>query len=652
MLGFEARWGRGGGLRAARRWGRLGGFAWAGLLLAGAACGDEAGPRDVEDVAEVGDFVDDGVDDIAGDAADGFGDTGGDVADVDATPGASWRAVSLGDVGQIGGMTLVAPDQGYAVSGPRVLRWDGRSWSAWGQPGEARLRGVWAGDGVVVAVGDDGTVARRATDALGWTLEASGTPVDLHAVWGQGPETLWAVGDQMTVLARGEDGWSVEKTGGSGALLALWGDPQVAGAGSLLAVGTGGRLVRYEGGEWVTQQIAANAVTLHGVWGAGALRVAVGSDATVTVKASAGSPWQGQSSNDTSARDLFAVTGAAADDVAAFGASGAIVRFDGAKWSVVAAAGPNSAGAELVAGGFARQGLGSPTWMALGRAGGGVRWSGSAWVDVATRPTAAITGLAAAPDGTLWASGGGGLAFARVGGDWTSVELGTSADLHDVAVAGDGSVWWVGDGGTVLRREADGAVTQVATPVPAQLLAVAADAQQVVVAGKGGTLLTGALDATALTPRASGTVADLRDAAFDAAGTLWLSGAFGTLLRAPGEGLPQAVPSGVGGGLNGLAAFGDGVLAVGDGGVVLRATGDGATVLHEQPGLFLYGVGAAGDAALAVGWNGAILRWDGQAFVAEAAPTQAVLEAVWLGADETIAVGRGGALIERVEAGR
>lgn len=102
-------------------------------------------------------------------------------------------------------------------------------------------------------------------------------------------------------------------------------------------------------------------------------------------------------------------------------------------------------------------------------------------------------------------------------------------------------------------------------------------------------------------------------------------------------GVALPILSGVGGSLNDLAPTGDGVLVVGDNGVILRATAAAAVLEHEEPGRFLYAVAtspaARDDLALAVGAGGRILRQDGADWVAEVpAESQATFEAAWIDA--------------------
>ena len=108
--------------------------------------------------------------------------------------------------------------------------------------------------------------------------------------------------------------------------------------------------------------------------------------------------------------------------------------------------------------------------------------------------------------------------------------------------------------------------------------------------------------------RATATVADLRAVAV-VDGTVWVGGAFGTLLKAPAaSGAFTQVATSTGGSIHAIESLGNTVHAVGDNGIVLRVSGDTVTLEHEAPGIFLYGLALGDDGALAVGSGGTILR--------------------------------------------
>lgn len=604
-----------------------------------------------EDAADAGDDAAD----AAVDAEDvGPGDVddavdADDAADAVVVPPPDWRLESLGDAGVIADLFAVSADELYAVGGGRVLRNAGGGWAVFGEPTGATLHGVWAGDGVVVVVGEGGLVATRAAGARTWEVADTGVDVTLRGVYGRDADDIWVFGDDATVLRFDGDAWTSEFTLAGIALHSAWIAPGTTGREGVYAVGSGGRLAVYEAGAWRTVQIAQGSAVLRDIFGVDDTLFAVGTGATIAIKRPTAPNWQGQTSNDPRDRDLFAVVGAAGDDVVAFGAGGVIIRYDGTRWSTEEATGPFYAAADLVSAAWVDGPAGGRYYAAAAAGGGLARVGAGGWLDMATRPELGVRDMAGDAD-NLWTVGRGGLALTRGPQGWSAVDVGTGADLNGVDVGPDGVVWVVGAGGAVAR--VDGAeVTHPDALLPLELFGVAATADRVYVSGKGGTLVSFAPDGGDPTLIPTGVAGDLRAVVVGGDGALWLAGAFGTLLRLDdGDALPVAIPSGVGGNLNDLAATANGVLAVGDNGVVLEATADGVSLLNERPGLFLFGVAVSGDVQFAVGWSGAVLRRVGDAFVDEVSGVSGVLQAVWTDGAEAVVGGRDGVLLERLEA--
>lgn len=81
-------------------------------------------------------------------------------------------------------------------------------------------------------------------------------------------------------------------------------------------------------------------------------------------------------------------------------------------------------------------------------------WNGTSFAEVDVEREAPLTGLAAAPDGTLALIGDGGQVFCSddEGTTWSRVRTPTDADLEDIAVVPEGLIA-VGSDGTVLFSE-------------------------------------------------------------------------------------------------------------------------------------------------------------------------------------------------------
>ncbi|TNF31655.1 MAG: hypothetical protein EP329_12000 [Deltaproteobacteria bacterium] len=648
--------GSAGGGRGLARGARLVLVLGSGFLLAcsGSALEGQLTPDvDVEDDADTAvvedtlvDDVEDTAVDTAEDAAD-VADTAVDTTDTTVGPTPDWSVVSLGDVGVVRDVFAVGPGEAYAVGGPRVLRYNGVGWATWGEPGTAALHGVWVGDGVVMVVGEEGLVATRSLAGGHWQLGASGVDVTLRGIYGRAADDVWVFGDDATVLHWDGATWTHEFTLAGIKLFSAWIVPGTTEREGVYAVGSGGLLIEYVAGAWRTTQIA-EPVELHDIFGVDDVLFAVGADAVITLKRP-GFSWRGQTSNDPRDRDLWAIVGRAADDLVAFGEDGAVVRYNGDKWTTQQPAGPQWASADLVSAAWADDG-GADRYLVVAAEGGGLTWSANKWVDMATRPERGVRDIAGTGE-MLWAVGKGGLVAERNDQGWSAFSIGSATDLNALDVAADGTVWAVGAAGSLVRIAPDDNVTFPDSGLPAELHGVAVADDQVWICGNGGTLLTAALDGSAVGFELSGTSESLRAVTVGGDGAVWLAGTSGYLARiVDGETPPTIVASGTGANLNDVVATEVGVLAVGDNGVVITATAAGAQLLHEDPGLFLYGAAASGAVQYAVGWNGAILRRVDSAFVPELSGVSTILQAVWTDGTEAIAAGQQGILLHRVEA--
>jgi hypothetical protein len=571
------------------------------------------------------------------DVEDGVGGTDIAAQDAELEPDASagpdatseepaWEGVVLGDLGQIDGVAAASADAIWAVSGPRVLRWNGVAWLAFGTPDDPAdpadrgdpprtLRGVWSDGVTVVVVGDGGFIARRLASGAGpWTDETSGVEADLWAIAGRGADDLVAVGDDGLVLRWRGAGWETRHSRPGLRLRGVFAGAG-EGDGGLHAVGSGGQLVEPVGGTWRSTQIARSASTLSGfaVLDDGTL-AAVGTAHTLTARRPTAPAWQGETSNDTRERDLHALVALRDGTVRAFGASGLVLARDASGlWQLDAGPG----GAAGVLDFAAASGFGTGTsagLMAVGRGGGGVLLRGGLWSTLPTRPDVAIRGLAVDSAGNLWAAGTRGTLLSRApGGDFSALPLPTDADLNAVVADPLGGVWVAGTAGRLFRVSPSGEVTHVSDTVPVDLHDVAATAEHVVAVGRGGTVLVWARSSGTLTYRAAETVADLRGVTLSHEGgssTVWIAGSFGTLMRGPLVAGPfESVETGTGASLHDLAFAGGEGWAVGDGGVILRLDADAATatLAHEASGVFLKAVSASDAGVLAVGAGGAIL---------------------------------------------
>lgn len=637
----------------------LAGLTACGSELEGAFATDTV---DTTDTVEVSDTDVQDTDTV--DTVDSSGDSSPDTADadtveadtrdttpeVDTAPPPEWETVSLGDEGRVDALQLVSDTLGFAASGGRVLRWDGRLWSAFGDPFDTDVRGVYGTSDLVVAVGDGGRVATRPADGSeAWTAIGGAPEVHLRAVVFRTKDDIFVAGDKATVAHWDGTAWSTRFTSNLINLRAMYLRAGSTGDDGVYAVGSGGQLVAKVGDAWRATQIAANTVILTDILGLpnGTL-IAVGNEHTITAKGPNDPTWKGQTTADERKRDVAGLALGADGVVRAFGSAGLVLAQSGVVWNLATGA---SVAAGLKDFAVADASPTGPLVMALGKDGGGVRFDGTTWASLATSPEATITDFAAGASGAIWATGSRGFLARHDASGWSSVPVPTTNDLHSVDVTAGGIAWVVGAKGTVLRVAPGEKPVLVTTPIPLDLYGVVAVGEGAVACGRGGTLL--AVTEAGVVVQASGTTADLKAITKGGDGRIWISGSFGALLRLPADvgGVVEAIASGIGGSLNDLAASSDGVYAVGDNGAILRATATNVTVEAESPGRFLYAVATgANGRAVAVGSGGALLRKTASGWVADV-PTEtgATFEAVYLAADGSVAIAGGIYRVSHVE---
>ena len=200
-----------------------------------------------------------------------------------------------------------------------ILHYNGSQWQPMPSGTSNTLNGVWgASPADVFAVGDGGTILHYDGNTTGtWATMASGTSSDIHGVWGSASNDVFAVsyayqGDIISGTTLHYDGsaWGVMPGGPPlphGILYGLCGDA----GGNVFAVGSGagemGIVLHYDGTQWTEMKPTAlrgwNS-SLNAVWG-------------------------------SSPTDVFAVGYEATfGNISGWG-WGAIIHYDGQKWSLV-----------------------------------------------------------------------------------------------------------------------------------------------------------------------------------------------------------------------------------------------------------------------------------------------------------------------------
>lgn len=235
----------------------------------------------------------------------------------------------------------------------------------------------------------------------GWEVarEVDASEGALLAIWGSSPESLRAVGGQISavgdagvgvVLRRGDGDWLPESLPADTPVL-NW----IHGVDDTVwAVGNAGAALRLSDGSWVREDTPVD-VPLWGVWVVSATEAwAVGGDAFdsatdgIVVHYAAGT-W---AQVDLPALDrpmpaLFKVWGASASDLHAVGDNGVIVHFDGTDWTQV----ESGSTEDLIS----LWGTGPTEIVAVGGRTSGVmsRYDGTRWTTTTLPRTPALNGV-------------------------------------------------------------------------------------------------------------------------------------------------------------------------------------------------------------------------------------------------------------------
>jgi len=156
---------------------------------------------------------------------------------------------------------------------------------------------------------------------IGWYTAQSGTAV-LHGLWGSGPNDMFAVGFNGTILHSTGGAWTQMTTNTDVDLYAVWG----SGASNVFAVGAGGTILHYDGSSW-TAMTSNTTNLLYGVYGIGSNEVfAVGGNTIVRFD---GTSWTPRTEGTIDLRAVAAANGVAI----AVGRSGVGRRYENGTWT-------------------------------------------------------------------------------------------------------------------------------------------------------------------------------------------------------------------------------------------------------------------------------------------------------------------------------
>ena len=266
-----------------------------------------------------------------------------------------------------------------------------------------------------------------------WNARASGTTSTLLFVWGTAANSVWAVGNNGTILFWNGSTWAAQTSGTTDALYDVWGSD----ANNVWVVGVGGTILFWNGSTWAAQT-SGTSNDLYGVWGVDANNVwAVGASGTILFWN--GSTWASSPSGTTNG--LQAVWGTATNNVWAVGNNGTIRLWNGSTWA--------SSPSGTTNGLFGVWGTATNSVWVVGVGGTILFWNGSTWAAQTSGTTNTLIGIWGSSANSVWATGNSGTILFWNGSTWASSPSGTTNGLFGVWGPAANRVWAVGANGAI-----------------------------------------------------------------------------------------------------------------------------------------------------------------------------------------------------------
>jgi hypothetical protein len=261
------------------------------------------------------------------------------------------------------------------------------------------------------------------------------TCADLHRVWGDADDDVFAVGTNGTVLRYDGTTWQPQTSGTAATFLSVWGTSGT----DIWAVGDK-VLAHYDGSSWDTNFTppVTGCTTTYDVWGSSSNSYIGGACSNAYISWN-GSLWAAMSSNGGSGGNRSGINGCAANDVwATDDLLGWAYHYNGTSWSQLYTNTPW----------IARYGvacLATGDVLFVGTTGDVLHYNGTRYLPERSGTTSTLRAVANAGTFGAMAVGDSGVILRRVGGVWQPVPSGTSLNLGGVWVSATGKAWIVGD---------------------------------------------------------------------------------------------------------------------------------------------------------------------------------------------------------------
>jgi hypothetical protein len=265
-----------------------------------------------------------------------------------------------------------------------------------------------------------------------WCVETSPVAgILLRDVWAVTTGDVFAVGDDGTILRRANNTWTAMESGTTENLLGVW----AASSNDVWAVGQGGTILRYDGASWAP--VGDFTIDIRAVWGAGPNDVFLVGPGTVI-------QWNGSTFVDRNLTGQpFSISGTSATDVWVTGEDSRVSHYTGT-WET---------GIDPGAGNtyFAVEAIGDDVWVAAALpATLRTADAGDSWTSHAATGAVFQGGFHAVSATDIWAAGGSSVGHWD-GASWT-LEA-PSAGAQFLGIHGAASyLWIVGADSLILHR--------------------------------------------------------------------------------------------------------------------------------------------------------------------------------------------------------
>ncbi len=289
--------------------------------------------------------------------------------------------------------------------------------------------------------------------AAGWQSVPSPVSGALNAVFGFDNTHAFAVSDQANSqqtapswLTYDGSNWPAVPIPGGGRLFGLWG----ASPNTVWGYGWADTFTNYDGSLFLSSGCGSSSLTGLSLWGADpAHLIAVGTPGAHSYQVFDSSrAYCPQNGNTGVNYDLGSVWGVDAGDAYAVGEFGAILHFDGSKWTPMSGV-PTG---ERLNGIW---GTGDADIFAVGDFGTILHYDGQSWTAQDSGVAGNLTSVWGFNGQDVYAVGFGGRILHYDGSSWIAEASPTTANLSDVSGAGN-NVWAVGDAGVILQLATQG----------------------------------------------------------------------------------------------------------------------------------------------------------------------------------------------------